>query len=154
MEYSPVSNLFHRNWNQKEQEAVVKKPRSWCLMCLVDWVIRLMLAEQAEDNFQKLQSKSANKLWILPESVEKLLWASWELKTGIVPNTVHKGNLSFRIMDDYEHLLAHWYLNDWRCTNSCVLGILFLSSSLISRYILVMRVGDIISARIDMAVKI
>jgi len=76
-------------------------------MCLVDWVIRLMLAEQAEDNFQKLQSKSANKLWILPESVEKLLWASWELKTGIVPNTIHKGNLSFRIMDDYEHLLVH-----------------------------------------------
>ena len=91
---------------------MVKKPGSWCLMYLVDWVIRLMLAEQAEDNCQKLQSKSANESWILPESMEKLLWVSWELKTGVVPNAAHKGKLSFRIMEDYEHLLADRYLNN------------------------------------------
>jgi hypothetical protein len=70
-------------------------------MYLVDWVIRLMLAEQAENNCQKMQSQSANELCILPDSMEKLIWASWELETGVVPNVVHKGSLSFRIMENY-----------------------------------------------------
>ena len=81
--------------------------------------------------------------------MEKLLWDSWELKTDVVPNAVHKGKLSFRILEDYEHLLADRYLNSWRCTESCVLGVLFLPSSLIFRYILVTRVGGMISAGIN-----
>ena len=132
---------------------MLKKPGSWCLMYLVDWVIRLMLAEQAENNCQKMQSKSANELCILPDSMKKLIWASWELKTGVVPNVVHKGSLSFRIMENYEHLLAQRYLNNRRCTKSCVLRILFLSSSLIFRYILVIRGDDMISTRINIVIK-
>ena len=85
--------------------------------------------------------------------MEKLLWASWELKTDVVPNAVHKGKLSFRILEDYEHLLADRYLNSWRCTKSCVLGVLFLPSSLIFRYILVIRGDDMISTRINIVIK-
>ena len=90
--YLLASCLFHQNWCQEEQGAIMKKLGSWCS---ADQMIQLVLDRQAEkwlSEICKMRLQISSE--ILPRLMGSLSWISWELKVSAAPNRIKEEGMS------------------------------------------------------------